>query len=153
MKPDYCFDEIFGNTKGDWFCIEGYVITSETEALDHLEQALGMRANILQTNQRRLCNIEHCLNLVTEGDNFINRLQRVIKHVFLNNNNSNNANNDNAKINLIDVEEEQFISEEYEPVLHPIPWHCKHQPHPLMSTSLTLARNLIPNNQYISVTT
>ena len=86
----HLLDQVYGNIQGDWFCIRGIVITSELEALQHLELALNILTHPTN-NHRRLSNIEGRLNLPIVPHNFINRLQRAIRSVFLNNNNNSNG--------------------------------------------------------------
>ena len=90
----HLLDQVYGNIQGDWFCIRGIVITSELEALQHLELALNMFIHPTN-NHRRLSNIEGRLNLPIVPHNFINRLRRAIHSVFLNNNNGDD-NDDNG---------------------------------------------------------
>ena len=95
QRLTYCLDQVYGTVEGDWFCIRGIVITTELEALQHLEMALGIN-NTATNNLCRLSNIEGRLNLPITTDNYINRLQRAICSLFLNNNNNANPNdNDN----------------------------------------------------------
>lgn len=86
-----CSENLYGYG-GDQFCIAGLVITSDMEALQHLEVYLNIPTNPSTDKYRRLQTIEQLANFQRTSNNFIVRLHKALEILPTNNlpNNNNN---------------------------------------------------------------